>query len=172
MGLFDFFKKKESVIVNTPIKEVKSEQISETEYTKKVISLNENQNISGMGFSSIYLVEGFNNNIEHSEIVDFDIHEEVSEEAKKLTIDYVNSLKGQVFYSHKKFYKLQESPYKCKDKDKTPVWLYNLIKYKLITVGCRYDGKVLIEFYCKEMPELNCLNKEKLITIAKEMKSN
>ena len=172
MGLFDFFKKKESVIVSIPIKEIKDESISKTENTEKISSFDENQIIKGMRFSSVILVEGFDNNIEHSEIVDFDAHDEISEEAIKLTIDYVNSLKDQVFYNHKKFYKIQDSPYKCKDKDKTHVWLYNLIKYKLITVGRKYDGKVLIELYCKEMPELNCKEKERLIIIEKEMKSN
>ena len=172
MGLFDFFKKKESVIVNNPIKEIKDEPISKTNNTEKLGTIKINPTTEGLGFSLIFVVEGFNDSIEHTEIVDFDTHEEISDEAKKLTIDYLNSMKGQVFYSQKKFYKLQDSPYKCKDKEKTPVWLYNIIKYKRVTVYHRYNGKELIEFYSKEMPELNCNDKEKLIIIAKELKSN
>jgi hypothetical protein len=84
----------------------------------------------------------------------------------------LNSLHGQVFYSHKKFYKIQDSPYKCKDKAKTQVWIYNLIDYKLVTVSQKYNGKELIELSSQEMPELNTTDKDKLIIIGKELKSN
>lgn len=165
MGLFDFFKKKEVESVNSPIKEIlKSEPIKSTSN-----NLDFNfTNVTG----TVMVIEGYDDEVDSAEIVDFVEHDEISDEAKELTKEYLNSLKGNVFYSHKKFFKLQDSPYKCKNKAKTQVWLYNLIKYKSVIISCKYIGKELIELDCIEMPELNCMDKEKLIIIEKEMKSN
>ena len=191
MGLFDFFKKKE-VLVNSPVEETKKNELPKqadvpieetkkdepiTKETLKSEEKNVTPNLKELivysdSIASIIIIKGLKTDIEDSEIVDIEAHDEISDEAKELTKSYVKSLTGQVFYSHKKFFKLQDSPYKCKDKDKTKVWLYPLIDYDMQTVILKYNGKELVELVCKEIPEWNTTDREKLIIIAKEVKSN
>ena len=102
MGLFDFFKKKE-VVVNNPIVETKNDDpikkgdisiegnkeqiiIKVENPEKKIVTSNEAA-LESMGFSSIFLIKGLRDDVASSEIVDFIEHDEISEEAKKLTID-------------------------------------------------------------------------------------
>lgn len=165
MGLFDIFKKKESVNINIPIVE------SSKETTNKVVE-NEKTIITSDAFNSFIIIKGLRDDFQDYEMVDFVEHDEISDEAKELTKTYIKSIVGEVFYSHKKFYKLQESPFKCKDKNKTQVWLYNLIDYELLNVRLTYDGKELVKIRCDAKPELNTTDKEKLEVIAKDIKSN
>jgi len=162
MNLFKkLFGKTEPEPIQAPKPEVKQEEIK-----KPAQNQADWESIS----SGIFIIKGFNNEIDTQEIVDFNEHEEISEEAKKLTIDYINSLKGQIYYNHDKFYKLQESPYKCKDKAKTQVWLYNLIDYESVTVSIKKVGGVIKSFECRTKPELNTTDDEQLKMIAKELK--